>query len=265
MNLKSVERAELPSERQKPNRERECRESECGITASSMESMLKGYRHLIKIIVSKMRTHLPTYVDLQELESAGLVGLIAAVQKFDASRGYTFETYASVRIRGAILDELRSMDWMPRSARTKSKKMNAAVQDLEQRLGRVPTDEEIRTHMGIDGRQFRKLRRDSAPLNVLYLDRTHQDDELNLHDIIADDRLVPSHEALEKSELIDLMKDRILELPERQRKILTMYYREGMRLAEIAGFMGVSEARISQMRTQTLRSLRLHLNHLINY
>ena len=152
------------------------------------EAMLLRYMSLVKIIVAKMRAHLPAHADYEELHSAGIIGLISAIDRFDASFGYTFETYASIRIRGAILDELRKLDMMPRSARSKLRRINQAAGMLEQRLGRPPTEQEISRELGLKEKKFRRMRAQAEPVNLVFLDQSHQSEEANLHELIADDK-----------------------------------------------------------------------------
>lgn len=223
---------------------------------SYLKDMLLRYSPMVKIIVAKMREGLPAHADLQELESVGLTGLIAAIDRFDASRGYTFETYASIRIRGAILDELRAMDMMPRSVRTKQRRLNKVVESLEQSLGRTPTDEEVRAELGLDARQYDKLRSQTKPISLIFLDRNQTEEDSNPHDTIADESQENFPERLEERELQELVARKIMELPDVQKKVLALYFYEEMRLAEIGKIMGLSEARVSQIRSQALSHLR---------
>lgn len=224
-----------------------------------LQSMLLKHSSMVKVIVAKMRDRLPSHADLEELESVGLLGLIDAVERFDPSRGYSFETYASIRIRGAILDELRSMDLLPRSVRAKQRKLNETVQTLEQRHGRAPTDEEIRSELQLTPKKYGKLCAQTQTPSFIFLDRQQSSEEVNPHDSIADELQIPSSSALEHRELCQIVARRIKALPEQQRKVLAMYYYEDMRLAEIGQVMGLTEARISQIRAQAILDLRRYL------
>jgi RNA polymerase sigma factor for flagellar operon FliA len=221
-----------------------------------LEEMLLRYSPMVKIIVARMRDHLPAHADWEELESVGLLGLIAAVERFKPELGYTFETYASIRIRGAILDELRNMDMVPRSIRNKQRRMRQATEILEQKLGRVPRDEEMRDFMGLSERKFEQWKTQSQPMRMVFLDRTQPDDETNIHEAIADETWVPVTERMEQSEMIELVARKIHELPDVQQKVLALYFFEELRLAEIGQILGLSEARVSQIRTQALMHLR---------
>jgi len=220
------------------------------------DALVLRHLSLVKIIVAKMRSNLPPHTDFEELESAGTMGLISAARLFDPSRGYTFETYASIRIRGAILDELRKLDMMPRSVRSKTRKLQQTVQVLEQRLGRAPNDHEIRDELGLKEKKYRRMRAQTEPITVVHLDRSPDGSDLDLHEVIRDDTQRPCFERVEKAELYELVADKIEELPEQQRKVLALYFHEEMRLAEIGQVLGVSEARVSQIRSQALGTLR---------
>jgi len=228
-------------------------------TKQPPSDLLEQHLPLVKIIVGSMRHHFPAHADIEELMSVGVLGLLSAVENYDALKGKTFKTYASIRIRGSILDELRKLDWMPRSARLKRRMVNGTIEKLEQSLGRAPTNEEIQQELGLSDKKFRKLKLQTNPISIVFLDGAVGDEESNMHDAIADENQSSSYEDLEKSELINLMADKIQELPDRQRKILAMYYHENMRLAEIAEVFDLSEARISQIHSQALATLRRYI------
>ena len=229
---------------------------------SQRETMLMRHMPLVKIIVAKMRAHLPAHADFEELHSAGIIGLISAIDRFDPSLGYTFETYASIRVRGAILDELRKLDMMPRSARGKLRELNRAVGELEQKLGRAPTDNEICREMGIKEEKFRKMRAMSAPISLICLDQPCYGENKLLHESIADERQPAFPDKLEEKEIIELIANKIQELPDQQKKVLALNYFEEMRLSEIGRIMGVSEARVSQIRSQALARLQCYVRRL---
>jgi RNA polymerase sigma factor for flagellar operon FliA len=223
---------------------------------------LAEYSPLVKIIVARMRSKLPSHADLEELESAGMMGLLAAIERYDPSRGYTFQTYASVRIRGAILDELRAMDMVPRSVRLKQRLLARTSAYLEQRNGRAPTDAEIRAELNLEPAEFEKLRSQTKPVSIIYLDGPAESESDNQHDLIADDTVEFASDRMEKEELMELVARKIMELPDQQRKVLALYFNEGMRLAEIGELMGLSEARICQIRGQALEHLRRFVSRL---
>ncbi len=220
------------------------------------------YLPIVRKIVGGMRAHLPAHADFEELISVGVSGLMSAITKYDREKGETFETYASIRIRGAILDELRRLDWMPRSIRTKYRNLQKTVQMLEQELGRTPIDSEIREALGLTEKKYRKMRAQTSPISMIFLDRAVTGDESNLHEAIADEKQPLGFENLERTEMLELITERIDRLPDRQRRVLAMYYQEGMRLAEIAEVFSLSEARISQIHSQALSVLRVYLRRM---
>jgi RNA polymerase sigma factor FliA len=222
----------------------------------SLGEKLRKYAPMVRIIVARMRHKLPSHADLEELESIGVIGLLNAIERYDPSRGYSFQTYASIRIRGAILDELRAMDMIPRSVRLKQRKLQRAVETLEQDLQRTPSDQEIREALELDSRQYSRLKAQTLPLNFIFLDRPRMPGEPVPHETIADESQKSCPERLETAELQQLVAQKILELPDAQKKVLALYFYEELRLAEIGKIMGVSEARVSQIRTQALLSLR---------
>jgi RNA polymerase sigma factor for flagellar operon FliA len=148
------------------------------------------------------------------------------------------------------------MDMLPRSVRTKQRKLSRAVESLEQRLGRAPTDDEVRSELQLDNKGYEKLRSQTKPLQMIFLDRASSDDDCDPHEFIADESIESSPEHAERAELHELVAHKILELPGAQRKVLALYFHEGLRLAEIGEVMGLSEARVSQIRTQALSHLR---------
>ncbi|MEM9227070.1 MAG: FliA/WhiG family RNA polymerase sigma factor [Verrucomicrobiota bacterium] len=231
-------------------------------TAISQNELLEEYYPLVSNVVKSMLSYLPRCADQEELHSVGVTGLIAAVKRYDPEQSGTFKAYASMRIRGAILDELRRMDSLPRTRRAKVRELNKAVEALEQELGRAPRDEELAKSMGLTIPELVRYQEKARPVVLVSLDGspTQDDEESNLHEAIADQNSRPCYEDLEKSETIEQMADLIQELPERQKKVLAMYYYEGMRLAEIAEVFGVSEARICQIHTQALGVLRRTLS-----
>jgi len=221
--------------------------------------LAKEFFPLVRGVVNRMRNRLPANADLQELESVGVQGLMSAVKRYDASKATTFSAYASTRIRGAILDELRKMDTLTRSSRSKIKTINETIGQLEQALGRTPSDQEIAAKMAISLRELDSLRAKVTPQRVISLDdETLQQDTSasSLHEAIADERIVPIYEHMQDAEAANLLGEEVSELPERLRQVVNMYYFENMLLAEIAEVFGVTEARICQIHAQALSALR---------
>ncbi|WOO42891.1 FliA/WhiG family RNA polymerase sigma factor [Rubellicoccus peritrichatus] len=220
------------------------------------------YYPLVGQVVNRMRTNLPPSADLEELHSIGVYGLMSAIRRYDVEQDATFRGYAAMRIRGAILDELRKMDTLPRTRRAKVREMNKVLEKLEQELGRAPKDEEMAKEMGLSTGDFHKLREQIKPKTIISLDcggNGDETDDPSLHDAIADERHVPCHEKMESRETFSILGQQIETLPERQRQVISMYYFDEMRLAEIAEVFGVTEARICQIHTQAVGQLKKKL------
>jgi len=213
----------------------------------------------VRAVVSQMRSYLPTCADLDELQSVGLTGLIAAVRRYDPTQNKTFEAYAAMRIRGAILDELRRLDWMPRSARHRARQLRQTMDTLEQALGRAPTPEETRERLGLNRIDFDKLQLRVQPVRFLPLDKPMERDNgasLSLHESIADDNTPPTHERMEHEETLVALARTMKVLPERHRQVIMLYYFHNRRLSEIAEAFKVTEARVCQIHGQALQLLK---------
>jgi RNA polymerase sigma factor for flagellar operon FliA len=228
----------------------------------SQEELLLQYLPLVKSTVSRIKIGLPPHIEEEDLQSVGLAGLISALKRYDPDQKDSFASYATMRIRGAILDELRRMDWMPRNARANFKALRKTVEDLEQELGRPATEEEIRTAMNLSPKAYSDLLDSTRTVSLIPLDHSpngESTDEGSLYEVIADDNLVSATDRMEKEELIQMVAKRINQLPEIPRKVLAMYYYENMRLAEIAAVFGLTESRICQIHSQAVVSLRTYL------
>jgi RNA polymerase sigma factor FliA len=226
------------------------------------KDLIERFLPLVRNVVDRIKLNLPPHVDADDLYSVGITGLIAAVKKFDPEQGNTFAAYATTRIRGAILDELRRMDWCPRRARAKARKLKEAINEVEQRLGRASTEEEVREHLGLSQKEYSKWLEESKPVCFVNIDSSAEHEEsdgASLHELIADENDVPVREKMEKEELMQIVARRIEELPEIPKKILAMYYFENMRLAEIAAVFGLTESRICQIHAQTVLNLRAYI------
>lgn len=225
--------------------------------------LLQRYLPLVRSVVNRMVAHLPASVEAADLHSVGLTGLVAAVRKFDPAQGRTFEGYAVQRIRGAVLDELRRLDTLPRTARAKARQLRSAVQGLEQELGRAPQEVEIRQRLGLGVRDYDRFRRQTEAVTWVALDaprRTDgEQDGQDWHEVLADPVAKPTADGLEHQETLTILRERLSTLAERPRRILQLYYQEGRRLSEIATIFGVTEARICQIHAETLAALRRSL------
>jgi RNA polymerase sigma factor for flagellar operon FliA len=207
-----------------------------------------------------MRASLPAHLDVDDLYSVGLLGLIQAQRRFDPTHGVTFAAYAAMRVRGAVLDELRRVDWMSRTLRIKAKKLTDVISAFEQRVGRPATEAEIADELGITSEEYSILLDEVRPLSYVELDALAGDDEdSSLHEVIADENQPNARDIALKQELIKLVVERLQVLPGMQRKILAMYYFENLRLSEIAKVFGVTESRICQIHTQAVLGLKAYI------
>lgn len=212
------------------------------------------YASLVKFVAGRLAAGLPRSVDTGDLVSAGVFGLMAAIDRFDAGQGFKFESYAVPRIRGAILDSLRALDWVPRSVRSRSRQIQDAITALEHEHGRAPTDEEIAAELGIEVAELEKWLSDVAAGSVGPLDHVAMDNAT----ADASDAAHPGA-ALEEGELRDSMRAEISRLPEREQAVLVLYYEDGLTLAEIGEAFGVTESRISQIHAKAVLQLRSRL------
>lgn len=236
-------------------------------SAESQQQFIERHLPLVKTVVNRMRVNLPPTLDADDLHSAGITGLIAAVHKFDPAQSTTFPAFATLHIRGAVLDELRRMDWMSRGCREKAKRLKEVIGETEQRLGRAATEAEMSAALSMSPAAYAELLDDVRPISFVPIDGeafSEDSDDVSLHEIIADDNQASARDALEKRELLALVANRIQNLPDVPKKVLAMYYFEEMRVSEIAAAFGLSEGRISQIHTQAVLSLRTFVNGILN-
>ncbi len=225
------------------------------------DRLILHYSPLVKFVAGRVLSRLPATLEGSDLVSYGVLGLIDAIEKFDPQRGLKFETYAVPRIRGAILDELRSIDWVPRSVRSKARAAEQAYAKLEHRLGRSPTDDELAAEMGISHEDLDNLMRQTTRASVLQLDDvlfTGQPGPRTLGDTLADNSDGPGAN-LEIEETRRMVSRAITGLPDRERQVHALYYYEGLNLAEIGDILGVTESRACQIHTKAVNQLRHRL------
>jgi RNA polymerase sigma factor for flagellar operon FliA len=222
--------------------------------ATARDWLVVHYASLVKFVAGRLAAGLPKSVDTGDLVSAGVFGLMNAIDKFDPANGAKFETYAIPRIRGAILDGLRALDWVPRSVRSRSRSVQDAIAQLEHQLGRTPNDEEIATELKITVEELEKWLSDIAAGSVGPLDHVAMDNTA----AEANAQIQPGR-AMEEGELRDAMRAEISKLPEREQAILILYYEDGLTLSEIGDALGVTESRISQIHTKAVLQLRSRL------
>jgi RNA polymerase sigma factor FliA len=214
---------------------------------------------LVKHIVFQVAVHFPRHVDREDLARAGALGLVEAARRYDDDRGVPFERFAAQRIRGAILDAVRAADWAPRSVRTLARRLEAAEQRLASQLGRVPNPAEMADELGISRSELDRLQDRMFRSVVLALEHEVTDDsdeDLTLVDVLTDPNSIEPLEELETRELLGYLRDAVELLPERQRLVIVGYFLEGRTSQELARFLGVTESRISQLRSEALEMLR---------
>jgi RNA polymerase sigma factor for flagellar operon FliA len=224
------------------------------------ERLILHYAPLVKYVASRVATGLPASVDQADLVSYGMFGLIDALQKFEPGRGNKFETYAIPRIRGAIIDELRAMDWVPRSVRFKQREIEKALADLESMLKRQPTEKELAERLGMSLQELHEVITQISFVSVLALDETvsvgaDRGEKVSLVDTLADKGFDPTT-GVESQETRGLLAAAINELSEREKIVVTLYYFEGLTLAEIGEILGVTESRVCQIHTKAVGVLR---------
>jgi len=226
---------------------------------AELNEMIEANLPLVKHIVLQVAVHFPRHVEREELARAGALGLVEAARRFDESRGVPFDRFAAQRIRGAILDAVRAADWAPRSVRTLARKLEATEQRLASRLGRVPTTEEMAEALSMDTKELARLRDRMFRSVVLALEHEVSDDvddDLTLVDVLVDHAAIEPSEELETRELHAYLRDAVALLPERQRLVIIGYFLEGRTSQDLARFLGVTESRISQVRSEAIQMLK---------
>lgn len=232
---------------------------------ATREAIILKYAPLVKYVAGRVAIGLPSNVEFDDLVSFGVFGLMDAIEKFDLSRGIKFETYAIARIRGAILDGLRSNDWVPRSVRQKARELERVCAELENRLGRSATDQEISDAMGISIQDFYQLLSEVScttlsSLDELWMVHSNEDDSVRVLDLVKNKESEDPLYQVEIEEVKETLANAIESLPERERMVIALYYYEGLTLKEIGEIMEISESRVSQIHTKAIFRLRGRLN-----
>jgi RNA polymerase sigma factor for flagellar operon FliA len=231
---------------------------------SSRERLILHYAPLVKYVVGRLAAGLPHTVERADLVSYGMFGLMDALDKFDRAREVKFETYAIPRIKGAIIDELRAMDWVPRSIRFKAREVEKAYSGLESKLRRAPTDGEVAGHLGISLSELHEVVNQISFVSVMALDELvstgdERGEKRSLLDTLADAASSDPAAELEGQEMRGMLAAAINSLTEREKIVVTLYYFEGLTLAEIGEILGVTESRVCQIHTKAVGQLRLNL------
>jgi RNA polymerase sigma factor FliA len=227
------------------------------------DRLILTYAPLVKYVAGRLGSGLPAHVEEGDLVSYGLLGLIGAIERYDPTLGIKFETYAIARIKGSIIDELRSMDWVPRSVRARARDIERGIAALEAKLHRAPTDEEISSQLGITEEEFQESLLEISRSSIAALDElwtgSGEGDPVALIDTIEDPEAPEPQAAMSQTELREALGEAIARLPEREKLVVTLYYYEELTLREIGEVLGVTESRVSQLHTKAILRLKARL------
>jgi RNA polymerase sigma factor for flagellar operon FliA len=228
------------------------------------DRLILTYAPLVKFVAGRLGSGLPAHVEENDLVSYGLLGLIGAIERYDPDRDVKFETYAIARIKGSIIDELRALDWVPRSVRSRARDIERAITALEAKLHRAPTDEEIAQRLGITQGELEDSLTDISRSSIAALDElwtisSASGDQVSLMETIEDPQGPEPQSALAQTELREALGEAIARLPEREKLVITLYYYEELTLREIGEVLGVTESRVSQLHTKAILRLKARL------
>ena len=228
------------------------------------ERLIMEYAPLVKYIANRIAMRLPPHIEVSDLINAGVIGLIDAIEKFDPSKDVKFKTYAEIRIKGAILDELRSMDWIPRSIRKVINKLVHANHELEQQLGRPAKDEEIAELLGVQMEEFYRLLKHSAGAPLISLDVVvdHDDKRRDILSYLVDPKSADAFGVLGLNELKDTIVGAIEDLPEKEKQVVSLYYYDELTMKEIGDVLDLTESRVSQIHTKAILRLKVRVTNL---
>lgn len=248
--MKSVDKDKLWEEYQK-NR-----------TPQIREQIILEYAPLVKLVAGRLSMYLGYNVEYEDLVSYGIFGLIDAIDKFDTKKEVKFETYASLRIRGAILDQIRKMDWIPRTVRQRQKKIDTAIKSIEMRTGKSATDDEIAIELGVSEDEYTNWQSQMKITNVVSLNEFVEQGGEPVMDATANSHFVQPEDAIQESELKEVLSQTLETLTEKERRVILLYYYEELTLKEISKILEVSESRVSQLHTKALLKMK---NKMGNY
>lgn len=247
-----------------PSRDRLWKDYTRTRSAEYRDKLIIEYAQLVKIVAGRMSVYLGYNVEYDDLVGYGIFGLIDAIDKFDYGKNVKFETYASLRIRGAILDQIRKMDWIPRSLRQKQRKIDQAISAIEASTGRVATDEEIADELGITLDELSSWQGQANISSIMSLDEfTDEGVETAKMEAVGNARFERPEDAVEKEELKGMLVEAIDSLTEKERQVVVLYYYEEMTLKEISLVLEVSESRVSQLHSKAINKMRLKLGDYI--
>jgi RNA polymerase sigma factor FliA len=241
---------------------------DCG-SKVARDKLLLEYAPLVKYIAQRIAVNLPSSVDRNDLVSSGIFGLIKAVETFEPERGFKFETYAGHKIRGAILDDLRAMDWVPRSVRQKAREIQRVYAKLENELGRMPYDDEVCKELNVSMKEFEDILSEVTPATIVSLEEAMPDGEadskeIRIIDTIEDPGSENPLKELGFNEVKNILKEAIAALPEKEKLVIALYHYEELTLKEIGVVLDISESRVSQIHSKVILKLRSKLLQKIN-
>lgn len=220
------------------------------------DKLIVQYIYLTRYVIGRVKVNLPPSFSIEDIASYGVEGLIDAIEKFSAEKGARFETYALVRIRGNIIDKIRSQDFLPRSARKKIKDVKNAMEHLRVKLGRMPTTSEVAEFMGLDKERVDEILAEDTSIYSLHDKKGAADDSVEIIDTIKDENKLTPEEQMEEKDVKKQLHNALKRLPERERMIMVLYYHENMTLKEIGEMIEVSESRVCQLHAQAIMKLR---------
>jgi RNA polymerase sigma factor for flagellar operon FliA len=220
------------------------------------DKLIVQYIYLARYVVGRVKVNLPSSFSFEDVVSFGIEGLIDAIEKYHPSKGAKFESYALMRIRGSIIDKIRSSDWLPRTIRRKIKEIKIATERLKQQIGRPPTTKEIADIMGLSEEKITEIMSSDVSINSIYDKKGSGDDSVEIIDTIEDENSDRPDEEIEKNDAKKELEQALKKLPERERTLLVFYYHENMTLKEIGEAINVSESRVCQLHAQAIMKLR---------
>ena len=233
-------------------------------TQEMREKIIIEYAPLVKIVAGRLSMYLGGNVEYEDLVSYGVFGLIDAIDKFDTNKDVKFETYASLRIRGSILDQIRKMDWIPRTVRQRQRKIDEAIKSLEARTGKTPTDEMLAEELGVSGEELLSWQSQLKVTNVVSLNEFVESGNEPVMDAKGNFRFAQPEEVIAETELKRMLKDAMQLLTEKEQKVILLYYYEDLTLKEISRVLEVSESRISQLHTKALQKMKKKMGPYMN-
>ena len=241
-------------------------DSHSKVDFTKRDRLIMEYAPLVKYIANRIAMRLPPHIDVDDLVNSGILGLIDAIEKFDPSKEVRFKTYAEIRIKGAILDELRAMDWILRSIRKVINKLVDAYHELEQQLGRPAEDEEIAELLGLKMEEFYRLIKQSAGVPLISLDVLvdHDEKRRSILNCLVDPKSANAFGVLGLTEVKDAVAKAIDDLPEKERQVISLYYYDELTMKEIGKVLDLTESRVSQIHTRAILRLRVRIRNIEN-